>query len=66
MPATGTPEPDGFLYSETLDIFREINRQNKKIIGFDVVELAPIAALHHPDLTVARLVYKMLNFAFSI
>ncbi len=64
MPATGTPEPDGFIYSETLDIFREIRKQGKKIIGFDVVELAPMEGLHHPNLTTARLVYKMLNFAF--
>ena len=65
IPATGTPEPDGFLYSETLDIFREIVRQNKKIIGFDVVELAPMEDFHHPNLTTARLVYKLLNFAFA-
>jgi agmatinase len=64
MPATGTPEPDGFLYSETLDIFREIIVSGRKIIGFDVVELAPIEGLEHPNLTVARLIYKILNFAF--
>ncbi len=65
MPATGTPEPDGFLYNETLDIFREINKSGKKIIGFDVVELAPIPGLHHPNLTTSRLVYKLLNYAFK-
>jgi len=65
MPATGTPEPDGFLYNETLNIFREIKKQKKRIVGFDVVELAPIEGLSHPDLTTARLVYKLLNFAFS-
>jgi len=65
MPNTGTPEPDGFLYSETLDVFREIVRQGKRIIGFDVVELAPVEAVPHTDLTVARLIYKMLNFAFA-
>lgn len=64
IPTTGTPEPDGFHYSETLEIFREINRQGKKIIGFDIVELAPMDSLHHPNLTTARLLYKMLNFAF--
>lgn len=64
MPATGTPEPDGFLYSETLDVFREIIKQGKNIIGFDVVELAPMKELPHPNLTTARLIYKMLNFAF--
>jgi agmatinase len=64
IPATGTPEPDGFLYSETLDVFREIIKANKKIIGFDVVELSKIDNLSHPSLTTARLVYKILNFAF--
>lgn len=65
MPATGTPEPDGFLYSETLNVFRELVRSRKKIIGFDVVELAPNELLHHCDLTAARLVYKLLNYAYS-
>ena len=64
IPSTGTPEPDGFMYNETLDIFREIKKQSKKIVGFDVVELAPIDGLHHPDLTTARLVYKLLNYSF--
>jgi agmatinase len=65
MPATGTPEPDGFLYSETLDLFRALLRAGKHIIGFDVVELAPMKEMHHPDLMTARLIYKMLNFAFA-
>lgn len=65
IPSTGTPEPDGFLYSETLDIFREIVKAGKKIIGFDVVELSKIEGLHHPALTTARLIYKILNFAFA-
>lgn len=64
MPSTGTPEPDGFLYSETIDVFREMKRQGKKIIGFDVVELAPDERTYHPDLLTARLIYKMLNFCF--
>lgn len=64
MPSTGTPEPDGFFYSETLDIFREIIRQGKEIIGFDIVELSPLENLNHPNLTTARLLYKILNFSF--
>lgn len=65
MPSTGTPEPNGFLYHETMNIFREIVKAKKRIIGFDVVELAPVDGLAHPDLTAARLIYKMLNFAFA-
>jgi agmatinase len=66
IPTTGTPEPDGFLYSETLDIFREIIKSGKKIIGMDVVELAPMGEMHHPYLTTARLIYKILNFTFAV
>ncbi len=64
MPCTGTPEPDGFLYSETIDIFRQIKNSGKKVIGLDVVELAPVANMHHADITTARLIYKILNLAF--
>ncbi|MGQ9819180.1 MAG: agmatinase [Candidatus Kapaibacteriales bacterium] len=64
IPATGTPEPDGFYYNETIEVFREIRRQEKKIIGFDVVELSPIPNLHHCDLTIARFIYKILNLIF--
>ena len=65
MPATGTPEPDGFLYSETLDVFRALLKSGRRIIGFDVVELSPIPGLTHPDVLTARLIYKMLNFALA-
>lgn len=64
MPSTGTPEPDGFLYSETLDVFREIKKQGKKLIGIDVVELAPRKELSHPNILTASLVYKLLNYSF--
>lgn len=65
MPSTGTPEPDGFLYHETLEIFRKIKKSGKKIIGFDVVEFAPNPNFHHPDILTARLIYKILNFALT-
>ena len=65
MPATGTPEPDGFMYAETLDLLRGIVASGRRIVGFDVVELAPMKHLHHPDLTTARLVYKLMNIALA-
>lgn len=64
MPATGTPEPDGFLYHETLDLLRKIKQAGKRVIGFDVVELAPIKELSHPDILTASLIYKMLNIGY--
>jgi agmatinase len=64
MPTTGTPEPDGFFWNETMEIFRVLNKAGKKIIGFDVVELVPNKEQHHATYLVAKLVYRILNFAF--
>lgn len=63
IPATGTPEPNGFFWAETIDLMHEIRNAGKKIVGLDVVELAPMEELSHPNLSAARLVYKILNFA---
>ena len=65
MPSTGTPEPDGFLWNETMQIFRELKSAGKKIVGFDVVELSPDANARHATYLAAKLVYRMLNFAFE-
>ncbi|MFQ5798654.1 MAG: agmatinase, partial [Bacteroidota bacterium] len=62
MPATGTPEPNGLYWHETMSFFRKLGNR-RKIVGFDVVELAPIEGLQHPDLTAAKLIYKILNYA---
>ena len=61
MPSTGTPEPNGLLWHETMVLLRKLG-QKKTIVGCDVVELAPIKGLHHPDLTAAKLVSKMINY----
>jgi agmatinase len=65
MPSTGTPEPDGLYYSETIDVIRQVIASGRRIVGLDVVELAPVKDVAHPDLTTARLIYKILNLAFS-
>ena len=65
MPATGTPEPEGLTYSECVALAKRLVESGRRIIGLDVVELAPIKKLHHPNLTAARLVYKLLNIAFA-
>ncbi len=61
MPATGTPEPGGLGWREVLKILREVTGQ-KRVRGFDVVELAPIPGLHAPDFLAARLVYKIMGY----
>jgi agmatinase len=64
VPATGTPEPDGLTWRETLDILR-IVAQESTIVGLDCVELAPVAGLHTADFAVAKLVYKAITYAVA-
>ncbi len=60
MPATGTPEPGGLLWHDTLALLDLIVAE-REVIGFDVVELAPIPGMHAPDYTAARLVYRLMG-----
>ena len=64
VPATGTPEPDGLTWRETLDILR-IVAQDTTIVGMDCVELAPIAGQHAADFAVAKLLYKAITYAVA-
>jgi agmatinase len=65
MPATGTPEPGGVDWYLMLAVLREVARA-RRIVGFDVVELAPIAGLVAPDFLAAKLVYRLLGYAFLV
>lgn len=65
MPATGTPEPGGLSWYRALDVLREVARV-KRIVGFDVVELAPMPGNVAPDFLAAKLVYKLLGYAFLL
>jgi len=61
MPATGTPEPGGGFWHETMRFLGYVF-QEKRVVGMDVVELAPIEGLHAPDFVVARLVYRAIGY----
>ena len=64
MPSTGTPEPGGLGWYETLNLIKEVARQ-RKIVGADVVELDPIPGLAAPDFLAAKLAYKIIAYALS-
>lgn len=65
MPSTGTPEPGGLLWNETLDLLKMVFRECE-VIGFDIVELAPMEGLSAPDFMAAKLYYKLLSYKFHL
>ena len=62
--STGTPEPGGLLWDETMNLLRLIGKR-RNIVGFDVVELAPAKDAPASNFTAAKLVYKILNYTFQ-
>ena len=63
MPATGTPEPGGLFWEETLDIIK-IAIKNSNIVGADINELSPIKGFNSYNFLVAKLAYKILSYKF--
>lgn len=64
LPSTGTPEPGGLFWYETLDFLKMIFRK-KNVVGFDIVELCPNPQEKSSDFLAAKLYYKMLSYKFK-
>jgi agmatinase len=60
FPSTGTPVPGGLGWYQTLSLFESVARQ-REIIGFDLMEFAPIAGFHAYEFAAAQLIYKMMG-----
>tara|TARA_B000000609_G_scaffold153188_1_gene141445 strand:- start:168 stop:1112 length:945 start_codon:yes stop_codon:yes gene_type:complete len=65
MPATGTPEPGGLFWDETLNILK-IAARNSNIVGGDINELSPIKGFNSYNFLVAKLAYKILSYKFLL
>ncbi len=63
MPATGTPEPGGLFWDETLNIIK-IAAKNSNIVGADINELSPIKGFNSYNFLVAKLAYKILAYKY--
>ena len=63
MPATGTPEPGGLSWYTVIDLLRAVFTK-KEVVGFDIVELAPIPGMKAPQFLAAKLYYKMLSYKY--
>lgn len=63
LPDTGTPEPGGFLWYETLNFLNSfIRRKEIHIAGFDVVELSPSNSFTSSSFLAAKLIYKIIAY----
>ena len=63
MPATGTPEPGGLSWYETLALLRAVI-ERRTVVGCDIVELSPMAGNVAPNFLCAKLIYKILSYRF--
>lgn len=64
MPSTGTPEPGGMHWNTMINYLKLVFKE-KNVLGFDIVELAPIEGFKAPNFLTAKLYYKMLSYKFN-
>ena len=60
FPSTGTPVPGGLGWYQTLALFESVARQ-RRLIGFDLMEFAPIPGFHAYQFAAAQLIYKFMG-----
>ena len=65
MPATGTPEPGGLDWHMVTTLLKKTFKR-KNVVGFDIVELAPIEGMNAPQYLAAKLYYKMLSYKYHL
>ncbi|MES2656630.1 MAG: agmatinase [Bacteroidota bacterium] len=61
VPAVGTAEPNGMQWNETIQFLKQVIA-TKNIVGFDVVEIAPVKGNILTEYTMAKLVYKLIGY----
>ena len=64
MPATGTPEPGGLFWDETINIIK-IAAKFSDIVGADLNELSPIKGFDSYNFLAAKLAYKIISYSFE-
>ncbi len=62
--AVGTPEPGGLLWDEVSELLETVARR-KRIVGFDVTELAPSLGPRANAQFAARLTYRLIGLAVT-
>ena len=63
VPTTGTPEPGGLGWYETLALIRRL-AEKKRIVGMDLVEFSKTDNSDAPAFLCSKLIYKSLAYIF--
>lgn len=63
VPTTGTPEPGGLGWYETLTLIRKL-AERKRVVGMDLVEYSYNEHYDSPAFLCSKLVYKSLAYIF--
>ncbi|HEV7699725.1 MAG TPA: agmatinase [Pyrinomonadaceae bacterium] len=64
VPTTGTPEPGGLGWYETLTLIRKL-AEKKRVVGMDLVEYSYVESYDSPAFLCSKLVYKSLAYIFK-
>ena len=62
LPGTGTPEPGGLFWHDAMRLIDRV-LEGRRLVGFDVTELAPIPGSPVSEFTAAKLVYRLMAAA---
>ena len=62
--ATGTPEPGGLGWYETIGLIRTLAR-NRNVVGMDLTEYSYVEGQNASAFLCAKLIYKTLGFVFE-
>lgn len=63
VPTTGTPEPGGLGWYETLALIRKL-AEKKRVVGMDLVEFSKTENSDAPAFLCSKLIYKSLAYIF--
>lgn len=61
VPAVGTAEPGGLFWDEVNNLLQQVVGA-KNVVGFDIVEIAPVEGQILSEFTMAKLAYRLIGF----
>lgn len=64
-PHTGTPVPGGLSFNRAMYLMNEVVRSGRRIVGFDMVEVAPGKSDEWDANVGARILYKLCNLSIK-